>query len=460
MSTLFVSPTITRNPRARDIGCLALLAILCLAASLPLFTKYPAPGGDEPGFVDPAITLLHHGYLGTSLFDGLVPSMASHIYWQPPLYFVALAAWFRVLGVGLVQARGFSLACGVLIVWLVYLIARRWAPPAPAAGASALCALSFWLTSRAVFARMDTLCVALSLAGLFVYLSGRRGLAGFLCGLAFITHPLGLIPITTIFLHQAATRRPLAEIAATTAGAAVPCLMWLGYALRDWDAFMLQMGLQFARKQYAPSYWLQFWMARHHAVTLLVAFGAAAWLMTSRRAPRGSSIVALGIALAVAAATYGREAGYFLFFFPLTCVAVAIALSQGHRLLYLALIAAIANEAAISLYNIRRYSHRDYAALSRAIEAAIPPGATVFIGFPDVSPYFALIGRNPVRTAIPVPLNDRDAHARVAAAADFIVSTLPEPYVPGVAALLANKRPVAEIDQGSGYRVAVFANKR
>jgi 4-amino-4-deoxy-L-arabinose transferase-like glycosyltransferase len=113
----------------QDAAFAALLVVLTLVAALPLLTKYPNPGGDEPGFIDPAATLATSGRLATSLYRDMLPGMTDHIYWQPPFYFIALAGWFRLVGVGLVQARLFSLGCGIGIVLLVYDLSRNWATP-------------------------------------------------------------------------------------------------------------------------------------------------------------------------------------------------------------------------------------------------------------------------------------------------------------------------------------------
>jgi len=439
---------------------LPLAAVLvCLFACLPLLTKYPAPGSDEPGFVDPAITLLNEGYLGTTLYEGLVPTMNRYIYWQPPFYFVALAGWFWIFGPGLEQARVFSLACGLSIVALVYLLARRWTGPWPAFAVSTLCAVSYWLTTRAVFARMDTLCVALSLAAVLAYVRQMGWLAGILAGLAFLTHPLGVVPMATIVADQALKRRPLPEIRNACTGFVLGGVVWLIYALQDWDAFQLQMALQLARKQQSPPYWYQFWIARNHAIAISVVAGAAVWLAFTRRRPAGSELLVIGTVIAFAAATYAHETGYFLYFFPFGCVALALAVGR-HRFAHLALAGALASEAAILGYNIHRYDHRNYAALGDAVRAVIPPGASVFIGFADVTPYFALVGRNPMRIATPVPLTDPRAHGRLAAQSDFIVTTIPDPYLPDVSDVIRGRTPLAVIDQGPGYRIAVFTGKR
>jgi len=123
---------------------------------------------------------------------------------------------------------------------------------------------------------------------------------------------------------------------------------------------------------------------------------------------------------------------------------------------YAAVALAVLNEATILAYDTRRYHHRDYGSLARTVREVVPPGATVFIGFPEVTPYFALLGRNPMRIAVPVATPGRDAHVNVAQACDFIAVSLPILYLPELAVLLNGQEPLAVVDQGPGYRLAVF----
>ncbi len=271
---------------------------MTLASCLPLLTKYPSPGGDEPGFVDVAVNVANRGVLGTPAYEGLLPGAEAHIYWQPPLYFLGLAGWFSVFDVGLVQARSFSLFWAVTIVILVYAIARRHAPSTPSVIAAGLLAVSYWLTNRAGAARMDAMCVALTLASILIYQLGHDrarlglfGLSGLVAGLAFLTHPLGIVAVATLTIHLVVSERRGVLSAPRTqvllASFALPVAGWIGYIFQDPESFRLQMGAQLARKQQLGSYWYQFWMAKTHAITLVVVLGAAAWLMRHRSEEEG-----------------------------------------------------------------------------------------------------------------------------------------------------------------------------
>ena len=85
----------------------------------------------------------------------------------------------------------------------------------------------------------------------------------------------------------------------------------------------------------------------------------------------------------------------------------------------------------------------------------IPRGATVFIAHPEVTPYFALLGRNPMRVAVPTS-TEPQAHRTVALESDYIAVTTPLAYLPDVNELLSSLTPIAVVDQGPGYRLELY----
>jgi Dolichyl-phosphate-mannose-protein mannosyltransferase len=468
---MHVSSALDRqNPHRLDLWCAVLLVCMTLASCLPLLTKYPSPGGDEPGFVDVAVNLMHRGVLGTPAYQGLLPGAEAHIYWQPPLYFVGLAGWFSVVDAGLVQARSFSLFWAVTIVILVYAIARRHAPPVPSLVAAGLLAVSYWLTNRAAVARMDAMCIALTLASILIYqyalvraTLGLFALSGLVAGLAFLTHPLGIVAVITLSIHLVVSQGRGVLSARRTqvvlASAAVAVAGWVVFILQDPEAFRLQMGAQLARKQQLGSYWYQFWMAKTHAITLVVVLGAAAWVIVTSLRSSAESLISIAFVCSFAAATYGRETGYFSYFYPFACGSLAILLGRvvrGRPVVYAAVALAVANELAVLGHDIYRYRHRDYEALAAAVRDVVPQGKAVFIGPSEVTPYFALLGRNPMRIAVPTSTIDPQAHRRAAESCDFTAATAPVTYLPDVGALVDEAVPLAVIEQGPGYRVGIY----
>jgi len=156
----------------------------------------------EAWFASPAFTLLHKGYLGTTILESKGTWMAGldrHTYWIPPIYPLAEAAWFRLFGFGLVAMRYLSVAAGGVVLFAWYAIVAR------LAGSRGIALLSIALTAIeprfivfSTVGRPDTLCAALGALGWAVYLIVReRSLArAILAGSALtaascLTHPCG-----------------------------------------------------------------------------------------------------------------------------------------------------------------------------------------------------------------------------------------------------------------------------
>ena len=424
-----------------DVLCLALLTILLAFSFGALLLKYPPPGGDEPVIVDPAVNLVRHGYLGTNLYSGLVPGIERHYFLYPPFYFVALAGWFKLFGVGLLQARAFSLLCTGLIVWIVYLFARRYVSPRPAFASAALCALTIWVVLASRVARMDSLCVALIMTAAILYEGADRterlvnyALSGFAAGLAAITHPLGIVAATAIGLHMILRFR--ARIVLSPAAYvwffpfAVCELAWLAYIVADPGSFGAQMSLQIARKmlwRYAYSY--QFWMARTHAATLALALFAAGWCCTKAwREPSYRFLAILGI-VSFAAATYGREASYFLYFIPVCFVMLALVLQYGgalQRVTFAMFALALVNESVGWTKDFVLHHNDSYVVFASELRTLIPPGAPVLelSASNAATTYFALLDRNPITQIPPVPL-DPQKTAAVMRTQEYVVTGYP-----------------------------------
>lgn len=455
-----------RFSAGHDIPCVAFLVLLSLAAWLPLLTKLPTPGGDEPGFVDPAATFARQGFLGTPLYLGQLPGMERHVYWQPPVYFVSLGLWFKLFGVGLVQARLFSVFCGLIVVVCVYGLARFWASPRQALGAAALCALSVWVGDGVRVARMDALCAAFILLCAVSYLWALRrrahlasySWAGLWAGLALLTHPLGIVAAVAVIAHLAWRRGRLAEFAAFLTPLALCLLGWMAYIGQDIGSFRTQMGAQEARRAlYAePPFWFWFFVSKLHIGTLAVLLGAGVWAATlARRFPDAGFVVLLAFVTLIAA-TFGRLSFYFLYFVPLFCVALALCLqslvAKGWARGGLAL--ALGIELVGIGHDACHARHNDYSRLAFVVRAAVPPGRSVFLSYSYLSPYFALYGRNPLRVAAPVPLPPGSSMDRAAGGCDYIA--VPSPLLDtGLQHWIAGKKPVATVAGGalSVYRL-------
>ena len=100
------------SPRQRLIA-LAIVAVYLSTTLALAFTERPQ--SDEAIYANPGYNLLDSGKMGITLYplpDFLPLSTAQRTYIQPPLYFVATAALFRIVGFGLFQVRFLSIFFG------------------------------------------------------------------------------------------------------------------------------------------------------------------------------------------------------------------------------------------------------------------------------------------------------------------------------------------------------------
>src|SRR5229473_3205195 len=83
---------------------------------------------NEAWFASPALTLLHEGYLGTTIVESKgtwMEGLDRHTYWIPPLHLLLQAVWYKVFGFGLISMRSLSMAPGLprLLSWY-WIVAR------------------------------------------------------------------------------------------------------------------------------------------------------------------------------------------------------------------------------------------------------------------------------------------------------------------------------------------------
>ena len=221
-------------------------------ASCSVFSEYI--WDNEAWFASPAFTLIHRGYLGTTILESQGTWMAGmdrHTYWIPPVYPLAQAAWFRFFGFGLAAMRYLSVAAGGLVLFAWYLIVSRLAGGRGIALLSiAFIAIDPRFVIFSVLGRPDTLCAALGALGWAVYLRLReRSLArAILAGSALtaascLTHPCGelyaagLLVLALYFDWRRMSWHNWVRLAAPYVLAVIA---WAAYILRAPAAFMSQ----------------------------------------------------------------------------------------------------------------------------------------------------------------------------------------------------------------------------
>ena len=129
-----------------------------------------APWDDEAWYASPTWSLIHHGNTGTTFLEPIgdfFKGINQWTYWVLPLQFVAQWPWYKVFGAGLLSARYFDMAWGLVALLAWGLIIRRLTGNAVMGfWTMALMACDYQFVAQMSLNRMDAM--ALSLASLAI----------------------------------------------------------------------------------------------------------------------------------------------------------------------------------------------------------------------------------------------------------------------------------------------------
>lgn len=238
--------------------------ILAVAAAIYLvctigFALTKSPSNDEGWFAAPAYNLATHGTLGILALEPTGSWLAAdltgirkHTYWNMPVGMVTQAAWFRLVGFGLLPMRILSILCGLVVLgsWFVIVLVLT-EDRVAAYFALFLLAIDYTFLFGAADGRIDMLCLALGSAGMALYLGLRQSnftaaiLISNTCAAAgLFTHPNGIIPVLAIAgltLYYDARRLRIRHLVAGVPYVAIVS-GWLLYISQSPSDFLAQFG--------------------------------------------------------------------------------------------------------------------------------------------------------------------------------------------------------------------------
>lgn len=402
---------------------LAALVLWYGAVTLPWLDRFPLLEAAQNGIAAPAWKLATTGVYGNDLYAGFHRAEELN-YEYMPLFPLAVAGSFRLLGLGVVSARLVPVLAGLAVLLLTARLGRRVGGDAAGVGAAAaLSLLSLGLFSESTglplldlarVLRYDILvplfvvaaCLAL-LRGLDAGALGWIGGAGALLGLATLSHVYGafalpLLAAVVLSLREERLRRLLA-LAGGFFAALVP---WLFYVTRDLAAFRGQMTRHEERlRLLEPAFYLHNLLRerlRYHQwihddagrLVLLprpglwlavLAVGAGTWWLWRRRGERRPgetllllSLPALGLQMALLLSF--KRYPYVLLVLPFVALHVGLfAARHGRRIAVALLVVAAGVEGVLGavrgLGAARRAS--PYTEVCARIDRLVPPGATI-----------------------------------------------------------------------------------
>ena len=435
--------------RRTHSAAVALLSVLAyLAVTMPRLGVFPPVGEDEPWIAAAPYKLATQGVLGSDLFAGYY-GMERHHYAHMPIYPLAQAGIFKAFGVGVVQMRALPVACGLLLLAVVFLVGRQAGGDRVGALAVALmvtlrvsaggAATGILLLDRARINRYDIAVPVFGLAALWAFNRAERAggatwyaLTGVFAALASLSHLYGAfwLPLFAGLMISRHGRDVFRRktIGPLVVGFVCPWLPWLAFVASGWSDYLGQMRLVSARFDvFNPSFWsvntlrtLPF--ARVGIWTVLVGCPAACatMLLLARHRGRGAgyslAVAALAQTVMFVALLKVKTVSYMIALWHLWAVLLAwfgVWLWDRRRpivrVALLGLLAAIAVEAVtrVAYANNNAKQTDDYEWFESELAGCIPPGALVL----GLQHYWLGLRQYPYRTwLLPIAFAQRRSY--------------------------------------------------
>jgi 4-amino-4-deoxy-L-arabinose transferase-like glycosyltransferase len=458
-----------------------------------LFLKYPPVWPDEVIYANPAINLVRRGLMSSDIWPGILPGTERHAYIAPPLYFLYLAAWFRLLGISVSVIRLSSVAAGVAAMAATYLLGMRcgWSrwfcllPPS-------LLAVDSVFLRASLIGRPDMLALALMLWALLIatHVSPSTGslapktafLAGLISGLAAMTHPNGIVaPLAVIFAitlshrHGARAKALLPSLG----GLALALFPWAIYVLQDPRSFRAQASAELFKRVTNQLFTVT--GAIHVAAMSLLQYGLPLGLLAglmwgaglvglcyAARGRRDLWVLPLCQIFLLPAISTG-EYWYPVYLLPLGSLGVvSLARRAGSKpsaggiegllTMFLAIGFVVGNIAHLSGIRAER-ARSDYRQWCAQVSALIPHDSKVLLSvIPD--PYFGLLNRPDLQLREFYPIRmpiDRQKYVRYIEDADYVVvgtSVYPSPMMTDFAP--SHGQLVGAVEAAGGYCARIY----
>lgn len=222
------------------------------------------PFRDEAWFASPAISWITHGHTGSTILqpDSWLPNLPGEArltridertYWIMPVHTWLQAAWYSIVGTGLLEMRLLSVlsgACG-LIALFVY-VRRLFDSPRVAAIAVALTAIDHRYVTMSGHGRMDVIAASLGLMSLAWYVTFRQtrlrlAVAGAVAvsAAAVLTHPVavaGSASLALLVWRLDRDRFQASHLVIALGVATSAAVLFAAYAFQDITAFRDQLG--------------------------------------------------------------------------------------------------------------------------------------------------------------------------------------------------------------------------
>jgi hypothetical protein len=234
---------------------LAAFVIVLYVSLAALSAHARAPWWDESWFASAGLKLATKGYLGTPVLPpngGPFQGVDRHLYFEMPLYMVAEAGWFKIVGFGLQQTRLLSLGWGLVALCSWFVIIRSLSRNGKVALLAVFfVSIDYAFVTMASEGRMDMMSAALGFGGLAAYLGLRArhlrwaviGANALIAGSIF-THPNGVMALFALLyfaIHFDRHRLSLSDGGLAALPYVVGLTGWSLYILQDPGSLLAQL---------------------------------------------------------------------------------------------------------------------------------------------------------------------------------------------------------------------------
>jgi hypothetical protein len=395
----------------------ALLALL-LASTRP-------PQSDEGHFANAAASIARDGRFVMPMWTAWIPTLDVRVYSNMPMYFLALAAWFKVTGVGWIAMRSLSVIFGVMLLWSVRSVVGSITQRREAQTLAVLIVGLNYDIINFASARYDIMTAALGMAALAVYLWQRERslnravlLSNSLLAVACMTHPyaiFGMVGVGIFALCLDGSKLTLRCVAFATLPYVVVLAAWGTYILVDPEMFRAQFGANargrasgtmnpvvVLRDEFQLRYLQRFagWgrdnvpVAMRAKVFVLLSYiagvaGIMAWPSLRRnRAALSLSIYTIVVATLLAFFERNRWYIYLVYELPLLAACLTVCASEMMRVGKAARVVALGAAAGLATFSIVSVlyrarvdaHHRAYLPAAEYLRARVQPGDFVEAG--------------------------------------------------------------------------------
>lgn len=471
--------------------------------NLSVLTNDPPVWPDEAAFADVAHNFLTEAKFATHLWRDAYPGVENHTFWSPPIYIWLLAMWQKFWGTSIVAQRTLSISIGLGVLLLIFILSQQLIGSKKTGWLflpllSLLLDKNFLVSTR--FGRPEILMFAFGIGAQIIYLylqknklSERKAflflLAGFFCGLAFLTHFLGIFFWLTLMFHHALQQKTLTVKQKgwylLSAGFVMPISLWLLTVLPDADLAIAQIELAALRKNLdtawislvlnsAPAVTLTDWIRFSSfnflrlAFMLYVVISILILIVALRIKKPGLNFTAQALLLAWAMTTLGKMQWYLPLLLPYFYLGVAQILAslpsffptRKLLLLLFGLLFITNSHLTLDLILSKGFSS-PYFAYSEALISVVPAHSSVFLSaIPD--PYHALVTspKNFYLYQFPALITSWEKYRSILDNSDYVVYN--GRYHPGIYGNLLekylelNQISFSQINIGEGYRAHVI----